>query len=75
MVKLYPIARVNSLEYSGSLRASATSEDIAFAGLLSARLVTVATAESGEARDLKCVVLINEAACRPGAEYNSERFL
>lgn len=49
--------------------------EIATAGFVSARLVTVAIADRGAASDLKCVVLIKVAACLPGAELSSDRFL
>jgi hypothetical protein len=48
--------------------------DIAIAGFVSARLVTVEIADKGAAKDLRWVVLISDDACLPGAEYISERF-
>ena len=48
---------------------------MATAGFVSERLVTVEIAERGAAKDLRCVVLINDAACLPGAESISERLL
>lgn len=48
--------------------------DIAIAGFVSARLVTVEIADNGAANDLRWAVLISEDACLPGAEYISERF-
>jgi len=47
---------------------------MATAGLISARLVTVETAESGAESERSCDVLINDDACLPGAEYISDRF-
>ena len=49
------------------------SDDFAMAGSVSERLVAVATAESGVSSDRRWVLFIIEAACLPGAEYNSER--
>jgi hypothetical protein len=49
--------------------------DIATAGFVSARLVTVEIADNGAANDLRCAVLISDDACLPGAECISERFL
>ena len=43
-------------------------------GLVSARLVTVAIAESGVAKDRIWVFLSNDDACLPGAELISDRF-
>ena len=47
---------------------------MATAGFVSERLVTVEIADRGEAKDLKCVVRVRDAACRPGADRISDRF-
>lgn len=44
-------------------------------GLVSARLVNVEMAESGPDNDRRFLVRKKLAACRPGAEWSSERFL
>lgn len=46
----------------------------AIEGFVSAKLVAVPTADSGASNALKCVVLIIEAVCLPGAEHSSDKF-
>jgi hypothetical protein len=50
------------------------SAAIAIEGFVSAKLVAVPTADRGASNALRCVVLIIEAACLPGAEHSSDKF-
>jgi len=53
---------VSRVILKGSLLDKIGSVDLTMAGSVSARLVAVATAERGVSSDLKCVLLIIEAA-------------